>query len=113
MLPSASRNKVKDTAKIFILNIIRFLVLCGGMLLMNECHTYFFKTNRRTNILFLFYVCGPAAMCNVIRIGVYVQSGTPIVSYLAPLSAGFLASLATIVNRLLRHYIIMLHIDPA
>ena len=59
------------------------------MLLMNECHTYFFKTNRRANILFLFYVCGPAAMCNVIRIGVYVQSGTPKVSYLAPPTASF------------------------
>ena len=51
---------------------------------MNECHTYFFKTNRRANILFLFYVCGPAAMCNVIRIGVYVQSGTPKVSRFDP-----------------------------
>ena len=85
---------------VFSLNIIRFLVLCGSMLLMNECHTYFFKTNRRANILFLFYVYGPAAMCNVIRIGVYVQSGTPKVSYLAPFSASFLAPLATNVSSL-------------
>ena len=93
-MPVGIRLKTQPRYLVWNLNIISFLVLCGGMLLMNECHTYFFKTNRRANILFLFYVCGPAAMCNVIRIGVYVQSGTPKVSYLAPFSASFLAPLA-------------------